>query len=205
MAQNTLPRVGRPTANQAASIDDRLLRRVWQLYVAGGYANISYDAIAAAERMSKRTIYARYPSKEALFRAAVSLRLRRWVSENRLSTNSRFEDPVWAFVELSLAALLTPDALAMIRILRGEDSRFPDLADMARQELGIARARLAALLAPNGGSEDEAAQEAAHFIIDMLVGRAVAAGGIGRDEERSAYHAEQLPGILRVVDRLRTR
>ena len=203
MAGKAGARVGRPTADEAAAIDDRLLRCVWELYVNGGYSNISYDVVAATERMSKRTIYARHHSKEALFRAAVSWRIERWIAENRLSIDSHFEDPVWAFVELSMAALLTPDAVAMGRILRGEDGRFPDLADVARQGLHVAVKRLAALLKPSGVIEDENAQETARCIVDMLAGRAMSIGSIARDEDRAACLAAQLPSILRVVDRLR--
>jgi len=183
-------------------LKQRLLRRVWQLYVAGGYGQVSYDAIAAAERMSKRTIYARYPGKEALFRGAVERRMKEWISENRLSRDSRFEDPVEAFVELSLAVMLTPDALAMSRILRGEDGEFAGLAERVRQGLHWTVARLARLLGDRGMTPDMDAQDTARSIVDMLIGCAMSRGAIPDEAERSRYLDQQLPRILRAVERL---
>ena len=150
--------------------------------------------------MSKRTIYARYPHKEALFRGAVAWRMQRWISENRLSIDSRCEDPIRAFVELSLNVLLTPDALAMSRILRGEDGRFPDLAGLARQRLDGAVAQLAGLLEAKGMTDHEEARETARCIIDMLVGRAVSVGPVPDKEERSRYLDDHLSRIFRSVE-----
>jgi len=202
MARENGARTGRPTVEEAVAIEERLLRRVWQLYVDGGFANVSYDAIAAAERMSKRTIYARYPSKDALFRGAVERRMQRWISENHLASDSRFEDPVQAFVELSLAVLLTPDALAMSRILREEDGRFADLAERVRYGLHVAVARLAQLLMAKGMTGDTDAQDTARSIVDLLMGCAMSTGPILNEKARSHYLDDQLPRIFKAVDRL---
>ena len=195
-------RAGRPTAEAAAAIEARLLNRVWQLYADGGYANVSYDAIAATERMSKRTIYARYPSKEALFEAAVARRMQGWVFENRLARDSRFDDPVRAFVDLSLAVLLTPDAHAMSRILRGEDGAFADLAERVRQGLQWTHGRLAGLLSAQRMAGDEEAQDTARSIVEMLIGCAMSNGPIADETERSRFVDAQLPRIFRAVERL---
>jgi AcrR family transcriptional regulator len=195
-------RIGRPTAEESAAIEERLLLRVWQLYVEGGYANVSYDAIAAAERMSKRTIYVRYPSKEALFHAAVSRRMASWIAENSLAHDSRFDDPVKAFVELSLAVLLTPDAFAMSRILRGEDGRFPPLVDQARLGLHGAVVRLSRLLTATRLADDDEAQDIAICIIDLLMGCAMSRGALANEKERSDYLDDQLPRIFRAIERL---
>ncbi len=202
MAGENAARTGRPTAAEAAAIEERLLHRVWQLYVEGGLASVSYDAIAASEKMSKRTIYARYPNKEALFRGAVERRLQRWISENRVSRGSRYQDPIQAFVELSLAVLLTPDSFAMGRILRGEDDRFADLAERVRKGLYWAIARLAQLLRTAGMTGEADVQDAARNIVDLLIGCAMSGGPIANDNERSQWLDDQLPRILKAVDRL---
>ena len=202
MVQRGVARKGRPTAEGAAAIEERLLSRVWQLYADGGYANVSYDAIAATERMSKRTIYARYPSKEVLFEAAVSRRMQGWISENRLARDSRSDTPVQAFVELSLAVLLSPDAHAMSRILRGEDGPFAALADRVRQGLHWTIARLAGLLIAEGMTDDQDAQDTARSIVELLIGCAMSNGAIANETERLGYLDAQLPRIFREVERL---
>ncbi|MCP1471453.1 AcrR family transcriptional regulator [Sphingobium sp. OAS761] len=152
--------------------------------------------------MSKRTIYTRYPSKEALFRGALERRLERWISENRLSSDSRFQDPVQAFAELSLGVLLTPDGIAMSRILRGEDGRFADLAERVRSGLRWAIARLAQLLTAQGMTDHNDAQDTANSIVDMLIGCAMCTGAISNEKERSDYLDAQLPRIFKAIERL---
>ena len=68
-------RVGRPSVEEAGEIEARILDRAWSLFVEGGYAALTHDALSRLERMSKQTIYARFPSKAALFDAAARRRL----------------------------------------------------------------------------------------------------------------------------------
>lgn len=58
---------GRPTAERAAAIDDILHSTALDQFLAHGFEAASMDAIAAAARVSKGTLYARYENKEALF------------------------------------------------------------------------------------------------------------------------------------------
>ena len=74
-------RVGRPRAGEASDFEPRILARTWELFVNGGYSAITYEALSRLERMSKQTIYSRFESKEALFRAAAERRLLAWSEE----------------------------------------------------------------------------------------------------------------------------
>jgi TetR/AcrR family transcriptional repressor of mexJK operon len=65
------PGRGRPTAARAAEIDTEIRAAARQTFLDAGFEAASMDSIAAAARVSKGTLYARYDGKEALFRAVV--------------------------------------------------------------------------------------------------------------------------------------
>ncbi|CAN7318968.1 TetR/AcrR family transcriptional regulator [Phenylobacterium sp. LjRoot225] len=58
---------GRPTAERAAAIEQVIRSAALEVFLAAGFEAASMDAIAAAAQVSKGTLYARYPNKEALF------------------------------------------------------------------------------------------------------------------------------------------
>lgn len=68
-------RRGRPSASRAAEIDRAIRAAALELFLSAGYEAASMDAIAAAAPVSKGTLYARYSSKEALFRSVLESEL----------------------------------------------------------------------------------------------------------------------------------
>ncbi|WP_425537759.1 TetR/AcrR family transcriptional regulator [Pseudaminobacter soli (ex Li et al. 2025)] len=62
---------GRPTREQAAAMDDRVLDGARAAFCRKGVANTSVDEIALQLGVSKHTIYRRYPNKGALLEAVV--------------------------------------------------------------------------------------------------------------------------------------
>lgn len=64
-------RSGRPTADRVAEIDAAIRIAAQQIFFDVGFEAANMDAVAAAAHISKGTLYARYRSKEALFRAVI--------------------------------------------------------------------------------------------------------------------------------------
>ena len=64
-------RSGRPRRELAGEVDERILDAARRAFLERGLAGASIDEIAARARAGKPTIYARFPSKEALFTAVV--------------------------------------------------------------------------------------------------------------------------------------
>ena len=62
---------GRPRAEDLEALEARLLATARQAFVMSGYGAASMNAIAKTAAVSKNTLYARFPSKAALFRAIV--------------------------------------------------------------------------------------------------------------------------------------
>lgn len=62
---------GRPTKEQAAVIDERILDGARAAFCRKGFANTSLDEIATQLGVSKHTIYRRYPNKGSLLDAVI--------------------------------------------------------------------------------------------------------------------------------------
>src|SRR3546814_3953357 len=70
---------GRPTREQARLRHEQLLDEALEQVLDKGFVMTTIDAIAAAVGMTKRTVYTRYPDKNALFGAAVQRAIERWI------------------------------------------------------------------------------------------------------------------------------
>jgi TetR/AcrR family transcriptional repressor of mexJK operon len=154
---------GRPTAADAATRAERILAVATRAFLSDGYAATSIETIAATAGVAKRTLYARWRDKPALFRAVLERLLARWLAtpepSMRAAAPGFLRDPLpnpadWlegALMQIAtraLAVALQPDALALHRLMIAESGRFPELADMVRQSgAATAMARIADLLA----------------------------------------------------------
>src|SRR5271165_2748197 len=127
-------RAGRPPQKLAGEVDDRILDAAQRVFLDNGLAGASIDEIARLAHAGKTTIYARFPSKEALF-AAVGMR-------NSAKVISRFEShpPGGATIEERLVSIglsilqrfLVSDVIDFMRLSIAEARRFPDLAKFGR-------------------------------------------------------------------------
>lgn len=128
------PRAGRPTAEQQALRHEELLDAALDLFLRKGFDGTTVDEISKAVGMSKRTVYALYADKDALFKATV----RRGVTHH-LSFRQELESAVTDDLERSLTAIAmvrisrvtTDDAMRVQRILNSQAYRFPELVDQA--------------------------------------------------------------------------
>jgi AcrR family transcriptional regulator len=123
-------RIGRPPRELAGEVETRILDAARRVFLERGLAGASMDEIAGLARAGKPTIYARFPSKEALFTAVVM---------RQSATNiARFESyvPTGASIEERLASLgtailhwlLVGNTVGLMRLSIAESRRFPELA-----------------------------------------------------------------------------
>ncbi len=75
-------RCGRPPRELAGKVEERILDAAGKVFLERGFSGASVDEIAEVACAGKPTIYARFPSKEALFTAVIERLVRR-------NTNSR--------------------------------------------------------------------------------------------------------------------
>jgi AcrR family transcriptional regulator len=175
-------RGGRPSRQEAAELRGRILDAATQLFFARGYGATSIDAVAQRARISKRTFYHRFDDKAALFGAVLHRiieGLRPPPAAMPLLAGADLEDILLRLAGIILHAALTPQALALHRLIVGESARFP---------------KLAAAVTTEG-----ATQEAIELIAGLLV-REMRAGHLTLDDPQFA--AEQfLQMVLSVPQR----
>ena len=196
-------KAGRPRAGDGEAKTARILQCAWALYVEGGYAAVTFDALVSRERMSKHTIYARFADKDALVRAMAEWRLDRWYHDNPLVGKSIYRDPVCAFIDICMRVTLTPDARAMMRILRGEETALAGLREllMARQKWAVGR--LAGIIESLPMHPATPPRIAAEAVCDMVLGHAMALyGDLPEDAALEAHLANTMPRMAAVANRL---
>ena len=129
-------RGGRPSHVEAAQLSDRILDAATELFFARGYGATSIEAVAQRARISKRTFYHRYDDKAGLFGAV----LHRIIEGLRpppaipLVAGADLIEILQRLAALILQAALTPQALALHRLIVGESARFPKLAAAVTNE-----------------------------------------------------------------------
>ncbi len=185
-------RIGRPTKERAGEVDQRILDAALAAFVQNGLGGTSIDEIARAARAGKPTIYARYPTKEALF-AAVSLR-------NAATATSSFESfvPVGdttaarleSLAHAILDRLLATEMIDIMRLGISESRRFPELAQVGglnlengTKSVGHALGELARTseLGSLAAFQGEAITETAIRFLDLVIGRPMMRALSGED------------------------
>lgn len=100
------------------------------LFMAQGYGDVSTDAIARAAGVSKATLYAYFPSKEALFATIIGEACTAQQQGAPTCVPDPSVPPRDALVAIGgqlLRFLLRPERLAMYRVVIAESVRFPEL------------------------------------------------------------------------------
>jgi TetR/AcrR family transcriptional regulator, mexJK operon transcriptional repressor len=131
------PGAGRPTRERALQRHDELLESALDLFLDKGFEQATIEAIAASVGMTKRTVYARYADKAALFKATVQRAIERLIvptaTLQALETTD-FEATLTAVARLRVAQVATPAGLKLQRIINTESYRFPEIFTMAYEQ-----------------------------------------------------------------------
>lgn len=129
-------RPGRPTLESAGQIGERILDAAESSFLKQGYGETSIAALAQELGIGNRTFYGRFANKEALFAAVVHRLIVRMKprSASALMAGATLEEILLNLAQLIMDAALTPDALALYRLMLAESSRFPELAGIMEKE-----------------------------------------------------------------------
>ncbi|HEV8678438.1 MAG TPA: TetR/AcrR family transcriptional regulator [Stellaceae bacterium] len=111
---------------------ETILAAAERAFLASGFGAVTMDAIAREAGVSKATVYAHFAGKEALFGAFVAR-----VSERRFQGfSAEALDPADIAASLTTIArrfldlVLSPEGIALNRIIVGEVTRFPVLGEV---------------------------------------------------------------------------
>ena len=117
-----------PTLGKAESI----LAAAKRAFLAAGFEAVSMDTIAREAGVSKATVYAHFGSKEELFGAVIERECEQYF--DRFSAGELDPRDVRASLMILgrrfLELILSPEAIALHRIILGEVTRFPMLGEV---------------------------------------------------------------------------
>ncbi len=120
---------GRPSRAAALELRDRILEVATELFLTEGYGSTSIEAVAGRAGISKRTFYHRFDDKAALFAAVVH----RIIGQIRpppgvpLLAGATLQGILRRLAGFILRAALSPQAIALHRLVTAEAARFPNL------------------------------------------------------------------------------
>lgn len=176
---------GRPSRAEAEAREGELLDVALELFLEHGYNLVTVEMVATEVGMTRRTIYARYPHKTALFTAAVQRAIERQIlpeEKLRALDNGDLAQTLDAVARLRLRQLTTPDGLRLQRIINTESYRFPEIFTAN-------------------------AEQSTRVVIDFVAGvldRAVASGEIPPTSTKraaAAFMALVIGGQMRTLER----
>jgi len=206
----TTTRRGRPTQAEAKKLHQKLRKAAVATFVKYGYDGTTMEAIARAAGITRRTLYARYPDKRAVFADVIPWALTRRTEreESYDLDDGDLRSSLVAVGRAGLARAIDPDIVRLTRIAMSESARFPEFAISAHSMTWSGRHRQVMDLLRRhheaGTIEVEDLEfTAGHFIamIEHLPAR-LADFGVYRsaeEEERHLQHAVDLflRGVLR--------
>lgn len=125
-----MKRGGRPSRSDALKLGDRILDVATEQFLREGYGSTSIESVASRAGISKRTFYHRFDGKADLFAAVVH----RIIEQIRPPPNvpliegATLREVLRRLAGFILQAALSPQALALHRLVTAEAARFPELA-----------------------------------------------------------------------------
>ena len=111
---------------EASAREEEILRAAFDVFTEKGFHGATMLDVASRARASKTTLYARYPSKEALFEALMAWSTRQGTEALDAIAADETLDPLTAlhrFAAQLLALMLQPKKLALFRIAVAEGDR----------------------------------------------------------------------------------
>ncbi len=173
-------KVGRPSLERAGEVEERILDAAKTVFLANGFEGASVDEIAQTARAGKPTIYARFPSKAALFAAVIGRQAARNTQyENLVPQGRSFRSRLVNLGVTLIERAFEDETIGLMRTAIAENPRFPDLTleiqASARQRatlnVGHVLGELARAegLAGKGAFAAERIEDTARIFIDLVV------------------------------------
>lgn len=125
---------GRPTKDEAIKLDRRIREAALDTLLEHGYEGASMKTIADAAGTTKPSLYARYPTKEALFLTVFEWAIGRsdWpVPDPPAPDFDDLEEALTRIADAALSRALHPSMVRLQQIAIGHASMFPEMARSA--------------------------------------------------------------------------
>ena len=186
-------RAGRPPRELAGEVDERILDAARQMFLERGLMGASIDEIARLARAGKPTIYARFPTKEALFiavgmRNAASVRTR--YGRDYATAGETIEERLVNLGTDILRSLLVSEVIDFMRLSASEARRIPELVNLGRTSRRDAAKAVYKALSDVAQAEDvnvfpalsaDRLPVTTQLFMDLIVGRFLMRALVGED------------------------
>ena len=191
------PGPGRPTRLQAEQRNLELLDKALDLFLENGYERTTIEGIAAAVGMAKRTVYAQYGDKKALFMASLQRAINEWIVPVEIlqaAESDDLEETLLRIGQILVDNIMTPEGLRLLRITNAESTRMPEIGAYTHQQgTGPTLDYLADLFTrrvrPVRGEPLDAPAAALAFLYLVVGGPAsLTAWGVAIDETKISSH-----------------
>jgi AcrR family transcriptional regulator len=141
-------RKGRPTQEEAAQLEERLRHAAVDVFIENGYEATSMEAVARAASITKRTLYARYADKNALFADAVVWALTLYHARDLPPAMAGWSLPegLREVANSILTRARDPDVMRLNRLAVMEAARIPGFSTKAYSTMWSPRVRALAQL-----------------------------------------------------------
>ena len=184
-------------------MSDTILSAATGLFLRDGYAATSMEAVAHAAGVSKRTLYARFADKAVLLQHAVARLIAAWLVpyDAGLDRARALDQVLLHTARHMLRAALTPEALALHRLVIAECGRFYELGVIVgKAGTGAGISGVAALLRDAAVAEPvRAAEQFQHLVVAGPQRRALGLGTPLDEAECEAWAQEAVRLFLRGV------
>jgi AcrR family transcriptional regulator len=124
---------GRPKLVADADQRRAIIATAWKLLVDHGYEGMTMNAVVAACRMSKRTVYHLFPSKKDLFVAVVEQHRQSMLALPAPDDGIPLKEALERIFQIDIGAEAAAERLALMRVILVESRRNPEIAAIARQ------------------------------------------------------------------------
>ncbi|WP_165585297.1 TetR/AcrR family transcriptional regulator [Roseococcus sp. SYP-B2431] len=174
-----IPAAGVPAAGPRPRLPEAerrqaILRVAESVFLAQGYAATNMDDVARGARMSKKTLYQLFSSKEALFEAVMTEHLAPLLVATPEEAEDDLRKGLIALLDRAATHLLDERHAGFFRLISAEVKRTPELAE-AFHRAGPARGkgaleRYLAAQAARGNLRLEDPEEAAGMLFGLAIG-----------------------------------
>lgn len=166
---------GRPLQISGSERRRRLIDAAERVFLKAGYGEATMDAVARKARMSKKTLYRIFPTKEELFAALMAAREDGLIAAIEADDGTRPpKEALESFLRQAAQTLLSPQTIGLHRLVIAETPRWPELARALHRE-GVGRCKSAVLgwfarQRASGKLVIDNVEEAAGMLFGMVVG-----------------------------------
>ncbi|MFK3780117.1 TetR/AcrR family transcriptional regulator [Agrobacterium sp. NPDC089420] len=128
-AKKEVRRPGRPRKEDTGLLTDRIVQVATQLFLDNDFETTSVDMIASTARISKKTFYARFSSKEDIFVAVMKKGMSGLFMADAIGIGDEapVDEALYRIGLLLVDRSLTPKAKALYRLIASKSVQFPQL------------------------------------------------------------------------------